>query len=144
MLSVKVTGTILGAACQLTFIKQAIKQQITGLYGFIMPAMQDHSPGLRGEGGRAGSGEAGRMLAGQPGSRGGLLSQRLSPCPCLLRIEDHLTPLQPRPPRNPKQNKQKRHDSLWRCYASSDLFDFSYPATYTIQINVNSQVSPRR
>lgn len=36
MLSVKVTGTILRAACQLTFIKQAIKQQITGLYGFIM------------------------------------------------------------------------------------------------------------
>lgn len=64
MLSVKVTGTILGAACQLTFIKQAIKQQITGLYGFIMLAMQDHSPGLRGEGDRARSGEAGRMLAG--------------------------------------------------------------------------------
>lgn len=50
MLSVKVTGTILGAACQLTFIKQAIKQQITGLYGFIILAMQDHSPGLRGGG----------------------------------------------------------------------------------------------
>lgn len=48
MLSVKVTGTILGAACQLTFIKQAVKLQITGLYGFIMLAMQDHSPGLRG------------------------------------------------------------------------------------------------
>lgn len=60
MLSVKVTGTILGAACQLTFIKQAVKQQITGLYGFIMLAMQVHSPGLRiGGGGRAGSAEAG-------------------------------------------------------------------------------------
>lgn len=50
MLSVKVAGTILGAACQLTFIKQAVKQQITGLYGFIILAMQDHSPRLRGEG----------------------------------------------------------------------------------------------
>lgn len=46
MLSVKVTGTILGAACQLTFIKQAIKEQITGLYGFIIQAAQDLSPGL--------------------------------------------------------------------------------------------------
>lgn len=50
MLSVKVAGTNLGAARQLTFIKQAVKRQIAGLYGFIMPATQDHSPGLRGEG----------------------------------------------------------------------------------------------
>lgn len=59
----------MGAACRLTFIKQAVKRQITGLYGFIMPAMQDHSPGLRaevGEGRCASSREAGSMLAGQP------------------------------------------------------------------------------
>lgn len=57
--------------------------------------------------GRAGSGEAGRMLAGQPGSRGGLLSQRLSPCPCLLRIEDHLTPFNPVFPEIPcRTNKE--------------------------------------
>lgn len=40
----KVTGTILGAACPLTFIKRAVKQQITGLYGFIMLPLQVHSP----------------------------------------------------------------------------------------------------
>lgn len=32
-------------ACQLTFIKQAIKQQITGLYGFIIWGTLNHSGG---------------------------------------------------------------------------------------------------
>lgn len=109
MLSVKVAGTILGAACQLTFIKQAVKQQITGLYGFIILAMQDHSPGLRGEGVCAGSGEAGTMLAGQHSSRGDLLSHRLSPCPCLLGIGDHLAPFNPVLPEIPSwTNKEVR------------------------------------
>lgn len=73
MLCVKVAGTIQGAACQLTFIKQAVKQQITGLYGFITSATQDRSPGLRGEGVCAGSGGAEEMLAGPDLSRGNLL-----------------------------------------------------------------------
>lgn len=73
MLSVKVTGTILRAACQLTFIKQAIKLQITGLYGFIiLDAMLCRITasgwGLKG---RGVSEEAGRMFA-----RGGWFSGR--------------------------------------------------------------------
>lgn len=47
------------------------------------------------------------MLAGQPGSRDGLLSERLSPCPCLLRREDHLTLISPVFPRNPRQDKPR-------------------------------------
>ncbi len=34
-------------ACQLTFIKQAVKQQITGLYGFIIQGTLNHSGGAR-------------------------------------------------------------------------------------------------
>lgn len=32
------------------------------------------------------------MLAGEAGSRGGLLSSGLSPCPCLLKLEEHSAP----------------------------------------------------
>lgn len=46
------------------------------------------------------------MLAGEAGSRGGLLSPGLSPCPCLLKIEDHSAPAFSEP------QKTKSGDSL--------------------------------
>lgn len=46
------------------------------------------------------------MLAGEAGSRGGLLSPGLSPCRCLLKTEDHSAPA------FSEARKTKRGDSL--------------------------------
>lgn len=57
------------------------------------------------------------MLAGEAGSRGGLLSPGLSPCPCLLKIEDHSAPAFSEPQKTKsgdslkKKKKKRRVDS---------------------------------
>lgn len=53
------------------------------------------------------------MLAGEAGSRGGLLSPGLSPCPCLLKIEDHSAPAfsEPQKTKSSDSLKKRRVDS---------------------------------
>lgn len=59
------------------------------------------------------------MLAGEAGSRGGLLSPGLSPCPCLLKIEDHSAPAFSEPQKTKSSDSLKKDASTAQTPLSS-------------------------